>query len=76
MFLAGSCRHVHILVRADGLADSMSRYLIRRIEENPNITLHTHTQITALEGNERLERVIWRNAKATSPRRATSATSS
>ena len=41
VFLAGSCRHVHILVRADGLADSMSRYLIRRIEENPHITLHT-----------------------------------
>jgi thioredoxin reductase (NADPH) len=39
----------------------MSRYLIRRIEENPRITLHTHTQITALEGNEHLERIGWRN---------------
>lgn len=59
VFLAGSCRHVHIVVRSDGLADSMSRYLIRRIEENPHITLHSHTQITALEGSDRLERVSW-----------------
>lgn len=62
VFLAGSCRHVHILVRADGLAESMSRYLIRRIEDNPRITLHTRTEITALEGGERLERIVWRCA--------------
>jgi thioredoxin reductase (NADPH) len=62
VFLAGSCRHVHILVRAGGLAESMSRYLIRRIEENPRITLHTRTQITRLEGDDRLERVTWRGA--------------
>jgi thioredoxin reductase (NADPH) len=53
---------VHILVRSEGLADSMSRYLIRRIEDSPNVTLHTRTQITALEGTDRLERVGWRNA--------------
>jgi thioredoxin reductase (NADPH) len=60
VFLAGACRHVHMLVRSEGLADSMSRYLIRRIEESPNITLHTHTQLTALEGDGRLERIAWR----------------
>ncbi|HEY6644342.1 FAD-dependent oxidoreductase [Povalibacter sp.] len=59
VFLAGSCRHVHIVVRAAGLAESMSRYLIRRIEENPHITLHPRTELTALEGDERLERVSW-----------------
>jgi len=60
VFLASSCQHVHILVRADGLADSMSRYLIRRIEQSPNITLHSRTQLTALEGSDRLERLSWR----------------
>lgn len=64
VFLASSCRHVHILVRSDGLAESMSRYLIRRIEENPNITLHVRTEIVALEGTERLERVGWRSASS------------
>jgi thioredoxin reductase (NADPH) len=59
VFLAGSCRHVHMLVRSDGLAESMSRYLIRRIQDTPNITLHARTQLTALEGSGRLERVSW-----------------
>jgi thioredoxin reductase (NADPH) len=55
--LAQSARHVHMLVRSDGLADTMSRYLIRRIEEDPRITLHTRTEIAALEGNDHLESV-------------------
>jgi thioredoxin reductase (NADPH) len=59
VFLAASCRHVHILVRGPGLAESMSRYLIRRIEENPKITLHTHTEVEEVHGAERLERVTW-----------------
>ena len=62
VYLAGSCRRVNILVRSSGLADSMSRYLIGRIEDTPNITLHVRTQLTALEGSDRLERVTWRDA--------------
>ncbi|HKA29042.1 MAG TPA: FAD-dependent oxidoreductase [Candidatus Binatia bacterium] len=53
-------KHVHMLVRSTGLAQSMSRYLIRRIEESPHITLHTQTEIEALEGDGHLERVRWR----------------
>jgi thioredoxin reductase (NADPH) len=59
VFLASSCRHVHMLVRSDGLAESMSRYLIRRVEETSNITLHARTQLTGLDGSDRLERVSW-----------------
>jgi thioredoxin reductase (NADPH) len=58
-FLAQSSSHVHILVRSDGLAASMSRYLIRRIEETPNITLHTRARIVELSGGNHLERVTW-----------------
>jgi thioredoxin reductase (NADPH) len=61
VFLSQTARHVHLLVRSGGLADSMSRYLIRRIEESPNITLRTRTEITALEGSDHLERVQWRH---------------
>jgi thioredoxin reductase (NADPH) len=61
VFLAQTARHVHILVRSEGLTDTMSRYLIARIEEHPKITLHSHTEVAALEGNGRLERVVWRN---------------
>jgi thioredoxin reductase (NADPH) len=60
VFLSGYCRRLHILVRASGLAESMSSYLIHRIENTPNITLHTRTQITALEGAEHLEHVTWK----------------
>src|SRR5271167_3493087 len=60
VFLAGSCRMVHLLVRSDGLAESMSQYLVRRIADMPNITLRLRTEITALEGQDQLTRVIWR----------------
>ena len=58
-YLAKTSKHVHILIRSKDLAASMSRYLIRRIEETPNITLRRQTKITALEGNEHLEHVTW-----------------
>jgi thioredoxin reductase (NADPH) len=53
---------VQLLVRSEGLVQTMSRYLIRRIEETPAITLRTYTEITALEGGtDHLERVTWRH---------------
>ncbi|HME41358.1 MAG TPA: FAD-dependent oxidoreductase [Steroidobacteraceae bacterium] len=60
VYLAGRCSRVHLLVRSKGLADTMSNYLIRRIAESPNITLHVNTEITALQGGEQLERVTWK----------------
>src|SRR2546425_7366915 len=50
-----------MVIRAAGLADSMSRYLIRRIEDHPAIVRHVHTEIVSLEGNGHLERVAWRD---------------
>ncbi len=52
---------VYMLVRGKGLAETMSKYLIRRIEENPNIELLTQTEIVAMDGNDGLSRVRWRN---------------
>ena len=59
VFLAESAEHVYMLVRGAGLVDSMSRYLIRRIEHHPKITLLPYTEITALEGDAQLECVTW-----------------
>jgi len=67
IFLSGTCRTVHLLVRSKGLADSMSQYLIRRIEETPNIRLRVQTEITALEGEEQLSRVTWKTAPGNVP---------
>jgi thioredoxin reductase (NADPH) len=63
VFLATTVRHVHVLVRSAGLAETMSRYLIRRIEDSSSITLRSHTEIEAIEGNGSVERVRWRNSK-------------
>ena len=64
VFLAGCARHVHVHVRGPGLSDTMSRYLVARIEEHPNITLHPFTEIEALEGGNHLERVRIRNSRS------------
>jgi thioredoxin reductase (NADPH) len=60
VFLAQTARRVHMLIRSKGLAETMSRYLIRRIEDSPAIELRTCTEITALDGDGHLERVTWR----------------
>jgi thioredoxin reductase (NADPH) len=60
VFLSQTARAVHMVIRSKGLADSMSRYLIRRIEENPKIVLRPCTEIVALEGDDHLQRVKWR----------------
>ena len=60
VFLAQTARMVHVLIRSRGLAETMSRYLIKRIEESPAITLRPCTELIALEGNGHLERVGWR----------------
>ena len=63
VFLAQTAKRVYLLIRSDGLAQTMSRYLIRRIEEHPAIVLRTHTEIEALEGDAHLEHVRWRNGE-------------
>jgi len=59
IFLSQSAATVHLLVRGPGLGDTVSRYLIRRIEENSRIQVHTATEINALAGDGHLERVAW-----------------
>ena len=66
MFLSTHAKHVHLLVRRDGLGETMSRYLISRIEACRDITVHSLTEIEALEGDAHLERIRWRTAGADS----------
>ena len=67
VFLSESVRRVHMLVRGKALSETMSRYLIQRVVENPAIELHLQTEIVGLEGASHLEKVCWVN-KATSER--------
>jgi thioredoxin reductase (NADPH) len=63
VFLSGQARKVWMLVRGDGLAATMSKYLIERIAATPNIELLARTEITCLEGTHEggVEQVRWRN---------------
>jgi thioredoxin reductase (NADPH) len=63
LFLSGIARRVYLVVRRASLADTMSRYLISRIEACEQITFKPRTEIEALEGNGHLERVRWREAE-------------
>ncbi|WP_395399187.1 NAD(P)/FAD-dependent oxidoreductase [Pseudoduganella sp. UC29_106] len=50
--LSGHAAKVHMLIRKDSLASTMSSYLIERVQSIPNIVVHTHAEIAALEGDE------------------------
>jgi thioredoxin reductase (NADPH) len=59
VFLSRIGSHVYMVVRGPGLAATMSDYLVQRIEASPHITLLTETEITELEGEPGLQRVVW-----------------
>jgi thioredoxin reductase (NADPH) len=59
VFLSQTAAKVHLLLRSSNLSATMSRYLIQRISENPNIDTHFETEITELHGDADLERVTW-----------------
>jgi thioredoxin reductase (NADPH) len=61
VFLGQSSVKVHLFVRSQKLSDSMSQYLIGRIETNPRIEIHYLTRITGLSGAGHLECVDWRD---------------
>jgi thioredoxin reductase (NADPH) len=63
VFLSQTTKKVHMLIRSEGLVKSMSRYLIRRIEETPNIILRPYTEIVALIGDNHLQAVRWQNSR-------------
>src|SRR5258708_33625732 len=60
-FLAETVQKVYMLVRGKELSETMSRYLIQRIVENPAIELHLQTEIVRVGGDSHLERVTWLN---------------
>jgi thioredoxin reductase (NADPH) len=70
VFLSQNTTGVTMLVRSKSLADTMSRYLIQRIEENPSIEVHYSNELTSVEGDGHLEQVSWidRDSQAISTR--------
>jgi thioredoxin reductase (NADPH) len=58
LHLATYAEHVTMLVRAESLARTMSRYLADRIEAHERIAVRTSTQVSRAEGGDWLERVV------------------
>jgi thioredoxin reductase (NADPH) len=61
VFLSQNTAGVQMLVRSESLADTMSRYLIQRIEENQSIKVHYSNELASLEGDKHLEQLSWIN---------------
>ena len=61
VYLAETARRVHLLVRGPGLTETMSRYLIRRIEGIDTIDVRPRTELVDLAGGNHLESVSWRD---------------
>lgn len=55
MYQSRTAKHVHLLVRGDSLAASMSDYLSSRLEADPAITIHYNSQLSGLDGDRALE---------------------
>ncbi|KGN37328.1 FAD-dependent oxidoreductase [Knoellia aerolata] len=71
--LSRFARHVTILVRRDGLAATMSSYLVREIEGNPRITVRPRTEVTDGGGEGRLEWLTLRDVDARTEERVDAA---
>ena len=57
MNFARYAEKVVLLVRGDGLASTMSQYLIDQIQQTPNIQIWAHASVAELHGDKRLEEV-------------------
>jgi thioredoxin reductase (NADPH) len=72
MYFSRYAGKVHMLVRADSLTKSMSKYLIDQIKATPNITVETCTEITSMSGNGHLETLTLRTPTGEEQRPVTS----
>lgn len=62
LFLAGKSIAVNIILRRDNILARMSSYLVRRLLADPRVTVHTSSEVTALEGEDSLEAIRIRNS--------------
>lgn len=58
LYLAGRGSRVDLVVRGADLSAKMSEYLVARLHDHPEITVHTNTEVTGLRGDDRLAEVV------------------
>ena len=69
LFLARFARQVHIVTAGGGLEESMSRYLVERIEQTPNVAVHTHSTVIDAGGTGHVEWILLGDTRANETRR-------
>jgi thioredoxin reductase (NADPH) len=72
MYFSRYAGEVHMLVRADSLNKSMSKYLIDQIKATPNITVETCTEVVAMSGDGHLECLTLKTPRGEEARPVTS----
>jgi len=64
IYLASFARKVHVIFRRSSLRETMSEYLVKRLEEHPNIEIIASTDVVGLhpgeDGDGRLGRITYR----------------
>jgi len=73
VFLGARARSVRMVVRGEGLANTMSRYLVDRIEKSRSIELMTETEVTAVHGDDTVDAVTLRDRRDGSEQRVPAA---
>lgn len=63
LFLARQAERVHVLVRRDDIAETMSNYLVQRLLHHDRITVHHRSELVSADGADRLVRVSWRDER-------------
>ena len=63
VFLSRHARRVTLLVRGDQVEQSMSYYLVRQIDEIPNIEVRLTTQVIGMRGDDHLEELTLCNTR-------------
>ena len=63
VYLSAHASKVRVMVRGDGLAATMSRYLVERIGSSPNIEVMPQTEVVGLKGDGSLQQVRWRDRR-------------
>ena len=61
MYLSRTAKHVHLVVRSDDLAESMSSYLTERLQSDDSISIHFNSEVTQLHGDTHLSGVTMKN---------------
>jgi thioredoxin reductase (NADPH) len=71
MHFSPVARSVVLVVRGASLKETLSRYLLDRINSAPNIRVLTDSEVTALEGDEVLQAIVITNNRTGEQRRYT-----